>query len=70
MIDNSLMMFKEIPEKRIEIILRGINPNELEDVNISFRDSKPYISKTKRNTDGSMVTVYEPVCGEDENDND
>lgn len=51
--------------KKIIIELEGLEPEELEDVNISFRDGRDYITKTdyEFKEDGTRIThtVTEPV---------
>ena len=50
-----------IPQKRIVIDLVGISPAEIEDINISFRDGKNYITQSTTETKEDGTRVYTSV---------
>jgi hypothetical protein len=60
--------------KRIVIEFEDVNMEEIEDINISFRDNRPYTTRSEYETkdDGSRISrsVVEPVaCFENAKDN-
>ena len=63
-IENDLE--RKVFMKRIVIEFEDVNMEEIEDINISFRDNRPYTTRSEYETkdDGSRISrsVVEPVA--------
>lgn len=61
--DLDSLIVKEPPRKVIEIVMHGIEPEDIDNVSVYFRDKRAVETTTERSLDGNTYTIKEvPVC--------